>query len=44
MKKTPNQTSKKSIENLIYSNLRDDRQKQQPKYKLAQLVRTTDIS
>ena len=40
---TPNQASKKSNEKEVYSNLRDRRIKQQPKYKLGQLVRTADI-
>ena len=39
----PFQASKKLIERKVYSNLRDDRVKQKPKYKLGQLVRTTDI-
>ena len=38
-----NGASKKSIEKLVYSNLRDDTQKRKPKYKLGQLVRTADI-
>ena len=42
-KRTPNQASKKSNERKVYSNLRDDRQKQRLKYKLGQLVRTADI-
>ena len=42
-KMTPNQASKKSNERKVYSNLRDDRQKQRLKYKLGQLVRTADI-
>ena len=42
-KMTPIQASKKVNEKLIYSNLKDDRQKQKPKYKLSQLVRTADI-
>ena len=42
-KMTPNQASKKSNEKAVFDNLRDDRQKQQPKYKLGQLVRTADI-
>ena len=37
------QASKKSNENLIYSNLQDRRIKQQPKFKLGQLVRAADI-
>ena len=40
---TPNQASKKSYEKLVYFNLQDRRVKQQPKYKLGQLVRTADI-
>ena len=40
---TPVQASKKSNENLVYSNLMDDREKQTPKYKLGQLFRTADI-
>ena len=43
IKMTPIQASKKSNEKTVYSNLRDDRQKQRPKYKLGQLVRTADI-
>ena len=39
----PNQASKKSNEKLVFSNLRVDRVKQKPKYKLGQLVRTADI-
>ena len=42
-KMTPNQASKKSNEKIVYDNLRDDRQKQRPKFKLGQLVRTADI-
>ena len=40
---TPNQASKKSKEKEVYSNLRDDRVKRQPKFKLGDLVRTADI-
>ena len=40
---TPNQSSKKSIERKVYSNLQDRRVRQQPKFKLGQLVRTADI-
>ena len=40
---TPVQASKKVGEKLVYSNLQDRRVKQQPKYKLGQLVRTADI-
>ena len=39
---TPNQGSKKSKEKLVYGNLQDRRVKQQPKYKLGQLIRTAD--
>ena len=42
-KMTPVQASKKSNEKLVYSNLRDDRVKQKPKFKLRQLVRTAYI-
>ena len=42
-KMTPIQASKKSNEKEVYSNLQDDRQKQTPKYKLGQLIRTADI-
>ena len=42
-KMTPNQASKKVNEKEVFSNLRDDRVKRQPKYKLSQLVRTADI-
>ena len=42
-KMTPVQASKKSNEKEVYSNLQDDRQKQTPKYKLGQLIRTADI-
>ena len=40
---TPIQASKKVNEKEVFSNLRDDRVKRQPKYKLGQLVRTADI-
>ena len=40
---TPNQASKNSNKKLVFSNLRDDRIKRQPKFKLGQLVRTADI-
>ena len=43
IKMTPIQASKKSNEKEVYSNLRDDRVKQKPKFKLGQLVRTADI-
>ena len=42
-KMTPNQTRKKSNEKEVYSNLRDRRVKQQPKFHLGQLVCTADI-
>ena len=42
-KMTPVQASKKSNEKLVYSNLQDRRVKQEPKLKLAKLVRTSDI-
>ena len=42
-KMTPIQASKKSNKKLVYSNLQDKRVKQQPKFKLGQLVRTADI-
>ena len=42
-KMTPIQASKKINEKLVLSNLRDDRVKQQPKFKLGDLVRTADI-
>ena len=41
-KMTPIQASKKSNEKIVFNNLRDDRQKQRPKYELGQLVRTAD--
>ena len=40
---TPNQASRKPNEKEVYSNLRDDREIQKPKFKLGQLVRTADI-
>ena len=39
----PIDASKKSNEKQVYSNLQDRRVKQQPKFKLGDLVRTTDI-
>ena len=42
-KMTPIQDSKKSNEELVYSNLQDRRDKQQPKFNLGQLIRTADI-
>ena len=43
IKMTPSQASKKSNEKAVFDNLRDDRQKQRPKFKLGQPVRTADI-
>ena len=40
---TPNQASKKSNEQEVYSNLQDRRKKLNPKFHLGQLVRTSDI-
>ena len=40
---TPSQASSKVIEKKVYSNFKDGRQKQQPKFKLGNLVRTADI-
>ena len=40
---TPIQASKKSNEKQVFSNLRDDREIQTPKYQLGQLVRAADI-
>ena len=40
---TPIQASKKSNEKIIFDNLKDDRVKQKPKFKLGQLVRVADI-
>ena len=42
-KMKPIDASKKSDEKVVYNNLKDDREKQQPKFKLGQLVRTADI-
>ena len=42
-KMTPNQASKKSNEKTVFDNLREDRQKQRPKFKLGDLIRTADI-
>ena len=39
----PVKASKKSNENLAYSNLQDKRRKLNPKFELGQLVRTADI-
>ena len=43
IKMTPVQASKKSNEKLVYSNLQDRGVKGQPKFKLGDFVRTTDI-
>ena len=43
IKMTPLQASKKTNEKFVYSNLQERRVKQQPNYKLGQLVRTADI-
>ena len=43
IKMTPVQASKKSNEKIVYINLKDNRVKQKPKYRLGQLVRTSDI-
>ena len=40
---TPVQASKKTNEKLVYSNLQDKREKLIPKYKLGDLVKTTNI-
>ena len=40
---TPIQASKKSNQKEVYSNLQDRRDKQPPKFKLGQLVRTADF-
>ena len=42
-KMTPIQASRKSNKKAVFDNLRDDRQKQRPKFKLGDLVRTADI-
>ena len=42
-KMTPIQASKKSNEKAVFNNLRDDRRKQTPKFKIGDLVRTADI-
>ena len=40
---TPLQASKKSNEKLVYTNLKDNREVQKPKFNLGQLVRAADI-
>ena len=42
-KMTPNQASKKSNEKIVYNNLKDNREAQKPKFKLGDLVRTSDF-
>ena len=42
IKLTPIQAIQKTIENIVYSNLKDNREVPKPKFKLGQLVRTTD--
>ena len=43
IKMTPNQASKKSNEKIVYNNLKDNREVGKPKFKLGDLVRTSDI-
>ena len=43
IKTTPNQASKNVNEREIYSNLRKDREVQKPKFKIGQLVKSSDI-
>ena len=43
IKMTPIQASKKSNGKIVYNNLKDIREIQKPKFKLGQLVRTSDI-
>ena len=43
IKMTLVQASKKSNEKVVYNNLKDNRVKQKPKYRLGQHVRTSDI-
>ena len=40
---TPIQASKKANEKIVYTNLKDDREIQTPKFKLRQKIRTADI-
>ena len=42
-KMTPIQASKKSNKKIVYSNLKDNRHTKKPKFKLGDLVRTSDI-
>ena len=43
VKTTPNQSSRKYNEKVVYTNLTDNREVQKAKFKLGQLVRTADI-
>ena len=43
IKKTPNQDFKEPILKEVFSNLKDNKEIQKPKYRLGQLVRTADI-
>ena len=43
IKITPNQASKKSNEKIVYNNIKDNREVRKPKFKLGDLVRTSDI-
>ena len=43
IKMTPIEATQKPNENQVYNNLKDDREKRQPKYKLGKIVRTVDI-
>ena len=43
IKMKPIDASKKSNQKLLYNNLKDDREAQKPKFKLGDLVRTSDI-
>ena len=43
IKMTPNQASKKINEKIVYNNFKDNREVQKPKFKLGDLVRTSDI-
>ena len=43
MKRTPIQASKKTNEKVVFFNLQDQSFRQIPKFKLGQLVRTSDI-
>ena len=40
---TPIRASKKINEKVVYNNLKDNREKQKPKFQLGQLFRTADI-